>query len=100
MMNSNNSSNVYTKDPNMVTRKVAGEMILVPVRNVSEILNIITLNKVGARVWELIDGTLTIEQIRDAITTEYTVKPAQAEADILEFTTGLKQIGALSIIGR
>ena len=58
----------YTKDPNIVARKIAGEMVLVPIKhNVGDLACIYNLNEVGARIWELLNGGTTADYIRDRI---------------------------------
>ena len=90
---------VYIKDPNIVNRKIAGEMVLVPIRhNVGDLACIYNLNEVGSRIWELIDGRVTVGQIRDKIVEEYEVTPEEAEADINEFLSQLEQVCAVSPI--
>jgi hypothetical protein len=41
------------------------------------------LNEVGAQIWELIQESKTVGQIRDAIVAEYEVEPEQCTDDIL-----------------
>ena len=48
-------------------------------------------NEVATRVWELVDGQRTVADIVGAITDEYEVTPAVAEADILAFLDELLQ---------
>jgi hypothetical protein len=92
-------SRVYAKNSNMVARKIAGEMVLVPIRqSVGDLASIYTLNEVGARIWEFIDGAMTTEQVRDKLVAEYEVTPEQAEADLLEFLSQLEQINAVSLV--
>jgi hypothetical protein len=89
---------VYIKDPNIVNRKIAGEMVLVPIRhNVGDLACIYNLNEVGSRIWELINGGTTLGQIRDKVVEEYEVAPGEAEADIIEFLEQLEQVGAVSV---
>jgi hypothetical protein len=90
-------SRAYTKNPNMVVRKIANEIVLVPIKNnVGDLACIYNLNEIGGRIWELIDGATTVEQMRDKIVEEYEVTPEQAEADIIEFLDQLEQEGAVS----
>jgi hypothetical protein len=90
-------SKVYIKDPNLVNRKIAGEMVLVPIRhNVGDLACIYNLNEVGSRIWELTDGVSNVGRIRDKIVEEYEVTPEDAEADITEFLNQLEQVGAVS----
>jgi hypothetical protein len=94
-----NSTRIYAKDSNMVARKIAGEMVLVPIRqNVGDLASIYNLNEVGARIWELVDGKATAGQIKDRIVEEYEVTPEQAEADLMEFLNQLEQIKAVSLV--
>lgn len=82
----NLSSAVYTKSSDIVFRKIAGEVILVPIRdNVANLESIYTLNEVACRIWELIDGHKDAKQLGDIITEEYVVQPEIAEKDLSEF---------------
>lgn len=74
---------VLKKSENVVFRKIENEYILVPIKsNAAELDYIYTLNEVGARIWELIDGTRTVGDIRDIICSEYEVTPETAVADL------------------
>jgi len=58
----------YEKDPSMVSRRIADEVVLVPVsRKVGEIDGLYALNEVAARIWDLIDGERSLTQLRDAL---------------------------------
>ncbi len=86
----------YEKDPSIVHRNIAGEVILVPIRShVADLESIYTLDEVGARIWELIDGQRRVKEIRDAIVEEYEVSPDVAEADLIEFIQQLEAIGGV-----
>jgi hypothetical protein len=90
---------VYIKSPNMVSRKIAGEIVLVPIgREVGDLTCIYNLNKVGGRIYELIDGGMTVGKIRDMIVEEYEVTPEDAEVDIIEFIEQLEQVGAITAV--
>jgi hypothetical protein len=87
----------YQKNPSIVSRAIDEETILVPIRqNVGDLESIYTLNEVGARIWELIDGNRQLKEIRDVIVAEYKVTKAQATADIIDFVKQLESIGAIS----
>ena len=87
---------VYSRDPSIVARKVAGEVILVPIRShVADLDSIYTLNDVAGRIWELIDGQRSAAEIRDVITAEFEVSPSEAEADVNKFLKELLQLGAV-----
>jgi len=55
----------------------------------SESGDVEVLNAVGARIWELADGTRTIAEIAQRIEAEYSVASAQAVADVQAFVVQL-----------
>jgi len=80
----------------VVSRKIADELILVPVRrNVAEMESLYTLNEVGARIYELIDGRRTVREISDVIVEEFDVSPTQAETDVQELLEKLTTIKSI-----
>jgi len=86
----------YQKDPNIVFRAIAGEMILVPIRRrTANLESIYTLNETAGQIWELMDGQRTLGEIRDTIVQEYDVTPKEAEADLAELVAYLEQIQAV-----
>lgn len=86
------------KDPNIVSRKIAGEVILVPIRqSVGDLESIYTLNEVAARIWELIDGKRKMYQIKDTISEEFDVAPQKIEKDLAKYIRELEDIGAINI---
>ena len=81
-----------------VTRDVAGETIVVPIRaGVGDLDSIYTLNDVGATIWNLIDGTRTADDIALAVVEAFEVEPEQARRDVEEFLASLAEAG---MIGR
>jgi len=91
-----NMNKCYQKDGNMVTRKIAGQLILVPVRShVGDLSYIYNMNKVGSRIWELLDGQRSAEDIARTIVEEYEVDLERALKDTLVF---LEQMAEQSLI--
>ena len=88
----------YRHDPNIVDRNIAGEVILVPIRNnVGDLESIYTLNETAARIWELLDGERTLAEVRDTIVAEFDVEAAGAEADLLELVGQLVAAEAIRL---
>ncbi len=54
------------------------------------------LNPVGIKVFSLLDGTRTVEQIADAVVEEFEVEREQALRDIREFLDELSRHGMLA----
>src|SRR3989475_12953413 len=86
----------YEKDPSMVSRRIADEVILVPIsRKVEEIDCLYALNEVGARIWDLLDGQHPLKAARDALVAEFDVREKEAEEDLTLLIDQLKEIGAI-----
>jgi len=83
-----------------VTREVAGETIVVPIRaGVGDLDSIYTLNEVGATIWKLIDGTRTADDIALAVVETFDVEPEQARRDVEEFLASLTEAGMVRHAG-
>ncbi|MCK4529156.1 PqqD family protein [candidate division WOR-3 bacterium] len=88
---------IYSKSDSIVSRKIADEFILVPIRqNVGDLESIYTLNETAARIWELIDGKIKVEEIKEKIVEEFEVTPEEAEKDIREHLLQLEEIKAIA----
>ncbi len=86
----------YEKSLNIVSRKIAEETVLVPIRQtLGEEPSIFTLNEVGARIWGLIDGTRSVREICDTIASEFDVNPSLAEQDLFKLLSQLREIGII-----
>ena len=86
----------YRKDPSIISREIAGEVILVPIRrNVGDLESIYTLNETGARAWALVDGEQTLGEICVQIMAEYEVSQVEVQKDLIELFDQLLTIGAL-----
>jgi hypothetical protein len=87
---------IYKKSDSIVSRKIANEFILIPIRqNVADLESIYTLNEVGARIWELMDGKMTMREIKEKIVEEFEVTALEAEKDIAEYLQQLEKIKAV-----
>ena len=94
--NSDQFDLIYRKDPSIVARQIAGEMILVPIRqSMADLESIYLLNETALFAWQLLDGNHTLTDIRYQITNEFDVNEQQAGQDLLELVAQLEQVGAL-----
>jgi methyltransferase-like protein len=86
----------YRRSEDFVYRKIQDETILVPIKdNVGDMGSIYNLNEVGAFIWEQLDGEKTLLDITNMIVEEFEVSPEQAQADLREFVSQLKEIDAI-----
>jgi len=87
---------VFSKNPDVVTRLIDNETILLPVYKTSDEINCIyTLNKVASRIWELINGKRTIREIKKQTLEEFDATPDEVNKQIQKFLKELKEINAV-----
>ncbi len=87
---------VYKKSESIISRNIAGEAVLVPLRrNAADLDNIYALNETAALVWESLDGVNTLQNVLARLTTEFEVGEAEAEKDLLELIAQLESLGAV-----
>lgn len=76
-----------------VTREVAGEYLLVPVGKTTLDLNgIMTLNEVGAFLWEKLPSAENEAALVDAVLAEYEAERPEVERDVSEFLSQLREL--------
>ena len=86
----------FFKENDCVTREIAGETIIVPIKGcVGDLDSIYTLNEVGTMIWQLIDGQRSGGQIVEAVHQSYDVEPAEVEKDTADFLHSLEQAGLI-----
>jgi hypothetical protein len=86
----------FIKDKDLVTRSIADETIIVPVRNnVGDLNSIYTLNEIGTLIWRLIDCKKSVSQIVEAVCKVYDVKYEEAKNDTLDFLHSLEAAGLI-----
>jgi hypothetical protein len=86
----------FAREPSIVSRQIAGESILVPIRQrAGEVESIYTLNEVAALIWELLDGERDLGTICDMVVAEFEVGSAEAETDVVDFVRQLAHVDAV-----
>lgn len=87
---------VLRKNPDMVTRVIDDETILLPIYKTSDEINCIyTLNKVASEVWGLIDGKRTLRSIKKQVLEKFDTTPQETEKEIQKFLKDLNEIKAI-----
>ncbi len=87
---------IYQRSPSIVARQIAGEMILVPIRqSMGDLDSIYLLNETALFAWQMFDGNHTLADIRSRVATEFDVDEAQAGQDLLELVDQMERLGAL-----
>ena len=82
----------------LVTRRIAGEHLLVPVRSGAAQMDFIyTSNEVGCFVFGLLDGRRAAPEIARAVSEAFDVDGERALADVLEFLGSLAEAGLVVV---
>ena len=86
----------FSKEDNCVTREIAGETIIVPIKGrVGDLDSIYTLNEVGTLIWQLIDGQRNIGQIVQSVRQTYDVESEEVTRDTFDFLSSLEKAGLI-----
>jgi hypothetical protein len=82
----------------VVARRIAGELFLVPIRGqLADLHGIYALNPVGAFIWERLDGRSDAGEIAKAISKSFEVELDTARADAEELVAKLQELGFLEV---
>lgn len=78
----------------IVTRRIAGETILVPLAaEIGDLDAVYTLNDVGTFIWDRIDDLQSARAIAEAVSAEFDVTPEQAVRDVDALLSALESKG-------
>ncbi len=87
----------YERNPDFVFRKILDELMLVPIRQeIADMDCIYSLNEVGAFIWEKLDGGVSLKELQQAVTDQFTADDSEdTDTDVCEFLEELEQAGAV-----
>jgi hypothetical protein len=89
----------FVKQGNWVTREIAGETIIVPVRShVGDLDAIYTLNELATQIWQLLDGRTNVDQIVEAVCRQYDISPEEARKDTIDFLQSLEAADLITLL--
>lgn len=81
---------VFRKREEIVSREIAGETILVPIKGkLADMQRIFAVDDVAEYIWQQLDGERKAADIRNGVMDLYDVGKEQAESDISEFIDAL-----------
>ena len=93
-------NNCYVRDEHVVTRVIADETIIVPMKQTVEDLKaIFTLNEMAGVVWERIDGQTSVGELINSLYREYRVSPEVLIRDVVELLTSFETAGLIHLNG-
>ena len=86
---------ILAKAPTTAWRVIEGEAVILSMD--TKVLR--GLNPVGSRIWELIDGQRSVEEIVGVIVKEFDVEPARADEDVRGFVQEVLDKGLVTPVG-
>jgi len=91
-----NENAVVRKNPNVVTRVIGDETVLLPIyKNNMEANCIYTLNKPASRLWEIFDGKKDLAEIKREILEEFGSAPDEVDKELNKIVKELESIKAI-----
>lgn len=91
---------IYQQNDNIVTRKIADETILVPIKgNLADMQRIFMLNPVAEYIWDNLNNDKHLKIIRTGVVNHFDVRPTDAEKDIIEFINQLIKLELVAEVG-
>lgn len=89
----------YARSQSVVSRVIAGETLIIPVRRgVGDLASIYSLNSVASAVWQAIQRPCRKEEIVDALEREFVVTREQIEPDVSKFLDEMQAAGLVQPI--
>ena len=87
----------WRRAPGVVTRRVAGEVVLVPVASAGHARDtrFFVLNEAAERLWSLLEVPRSADELARHLTTAYEVDGPRARADVDAFLADLGAQGAI-----
>ncbi|HWW13375.1 MAG TPA: PqqD family protein [Candidatus Dormibacteraeota bacterium] len=91
----------FTRSRSVVSRVVAGETLIVPVRGkVGDLASIYSFNGTGSLIWKLMDAPQSLADLIDAVEHEYEVQQEQAHKDVARFLDEMLSVGLVDVCPR
>jgi hypothetical protein len=89
---------VYVRSKAVVSRRIAGETLIVPVRGkVGDLASIYSFNATGTLLWDSLETARNFAGLIDAVQFEYAVDREQAERDVQQFLNDTVSVGLVEV---
>jgi hypothetical protein len=92
------SEQVWVRSRAVVSRTIARETLIIPVRGrVGDLASIYSFNETGSLIWKLLESPRALIEIVDEIAREFDVRREQAESDAIGFVNELFSVGLVEV---
>ena len=89
----------FVRSENVVSRVIAGETLIVPVRRgVADLASLFSFNQVGSSIWEAIEKPRTVDELVTLVADAYDVTPEKAREDIEVFLNEAQAAGIVQMV--
>ena len=90
----------FVRSDNVVSRVIAGETLIVPVRRgVADLASLFSFNAVGSTIWEALGKPRTVDELVSVVADAYDVTPEKAREDLQVFLNEAQTAGIIQAIG-
>ena len=84
----------YVRSQSVVSRVIAGETLIIPVRKgVGDVASIYSLNSVASTIWQALQEPIRKEEIVSAVEHEFAMEREQIELDVNNFLEEMHSVG-------
>jgi hypothetical protein len=89
---------IFIRSQSVVSRVVAGETLIVPVRGkVGDLASIYSFNGTGSLIWKMLETPRRIGELVVAVANEFEVERARAEEDVKRFVREVLSVGLVEV---
>lgn len=91
---------LYVRSESVVSRVIAGETLIIPVRKgVGDLASIYSLNEVASVIWQTVTCPRSTQEIVHTLEKEFAGEPEQIERDVRTFLDEMSSAGLINPIG-
>src|SRR5256885_13011365 len=91
--------NVYRRSTAVVSRRISGETLVVPIRGkVGDLASIYSFNEAGSVLWATLEQPSSLEELASALCRRFEVEWDDAQRDADAFVRDMQAVGLLSAI--
>ena len=89
---------VFVRSQAVVSRRIAGETLIVPVRGkVGDLASIYSFNQTGSLIWQLLESPKSASELISIVEQEYAVSREQAEQDVKQFLHDMQTVDLVQV---
>src|SRR3979411_983123 len=89
---------IFVRSQSVVSRRVSGETLIVPVRGKGgDLASIYSFNEVASLIWQWLEMPRNVSELVSAVEREYDVDPQQAQQDVSKFLNDMLSVGLVEV---